>query len=446
MGVASIFMLAALRIWQGARMSWRASLPWIAWIWLLLYAIFMVWNAKARHSLKDFEFHWLTPPWPGAPGSMSLQGSSGAPLEIVVLAMVFAIGWFAARNGTRWLLLVKILVGLGVAVAFFGILHKVTGATAVWWLEDRKHPVTFFAPFVYHASAGAFMNLIFPLAFAGAMATPEGDRNRGARWTWLAAAAIIGGATLITTSKGAVLLIICGMFLQIVAHRRRLRFMIAQGRSHGTSRRIEHAFMAAAVLAGGALILLIGWENSLARIESFQERLSTGGLGNDGRIQIAKVLAAMAAPDAGGFWGYGPGTFPHLVPYFIKDLGADLPGIWLTGHNDWLQMLVEWGWIGGLAWILIGPCSLVAGLLVLRKRKALSRREAPLIRGTMIGLTVTGLHGAFDFPFQIFSITLVAMLMAGFIWGKGSTHQPSKASLRSARERGAAPRSRVQKL
>jgi O-antigen ligase len=125
---------------------------------------------------------------------------------------------------------------------------------------------------------------------------------------------------------------------------------------------------------------------------------------------------------------------------------VDLPGIWLTGHNDWLQMLVEWGWIGGVAWILIGPCSIIAGVLLLRRSPALSRREAPMIRGTMIGLAVTGLHGAFDFPFQIFSITVVAMLMAGFLWGKSSGQTPSHGGSRSTRGRRATSSSELLEL
>jgi hypothetical protein len=445
MGVAAIVLMASLRVWNGARFGWRAWIPGIAWVWLFGYSVFMLWNAKARHSLHDFQFHWLTPPFPLAPGSMSLQASSGAPLEIAVLALVFATGWFAARQAKRWLLLTKILVLLGVSVALFGILHKVTGATAVWWLEDRKHPVTFFAPFVYHANAGAFMNLIFPLAFAGAMPTPAGGQ-RGSRWTWFAAAAIIGAGILITTSKGAVLLVVVSFFLQLFAHRRRLRLMIAQGRTLGPTRRIEQFIMATIVLTGATLILLIGWQNSLNRIENFQERVSATTLLDDGRVQIAQILAKMAAPDAGGIWGYGPGTFRHLLPYFTKESGVDLPGIWLTGHNDWLQMLVEWGWIGGVAWILIGPCSIIAGVLLLRRRPALSRREAPMIRGTMIGLAVTGLHGAFDFPFQIFSITVVAMLMAGFLWGKSSGQTPSKGGSHSSRRRRATPSSELLEL
>lgn len=431
-GFASIALLLSLRVWRGLRFGWRVFLPALAWLWLFAYAIFMLWNAKAEHALHDPAFTWLTPPFPKAPGTMSAQASRGAPLEIGVLALVFAAAWLAARRGVQWLTLVKILVGTGVAVALFGILHKVTGATAVWWLEDRDHPVTFFAPYVYHASAGAFMNLVFPLAVAGAIAAPVDEEKSGTRWVWMASAGLLAGAVLITTSKGAILLIFVGMLLQLIAHRRRLRFLITQSQHQATGLRVEQYIMLAAVAIGACLILLIGWQNSMDRFVSFYDRIGDEGVAGDGRVKIAQVLANMAAPDAGGLWGYGPGTFPHLVPYFTKDLGDELRGVWLTGHNDWLQMFVEWGWIGGIAWIVIGPCSLIAGMLALKHRQRFSGREGPMIRGTLIGLIVTGLHGSFDFPFQIFSITIVGIAMSGFLWGKCAPSRPSGSGKFSA--------------
>ncbi len=426
-GVAAVVALATTFGWRCGRPGVRGWLPLAAWLWLLGYAGFMLWNAKARHAIHDFQFHWLEPPLPGAPGTLSVQASAGAPLEILALAFVFAVGWRAARGGGgRWLTPVKWLVGLGVAVSLFGILHKATGAEAVWWLEDRKHPVTFFAPFVYHASAGAFLNLIFPLAIGGGLSVASGEDGRGARWTWFGAALVIGSATLITTSKGAVLLVLASLLLQMFVHRRRLRSLLAEGSSFAGGRRFERALLAAAAAGGVLLVLLIGWDRSLGRFDEWSARLAEEGLAGEGRVVVAGVIASMAAPDAGGLWGYGPGTFPHLFPYFTSHLGSRLEGLWLTGHNDWLQMFVEWGWIGGVAWLVIGFGSLVAGWSALRHRRALSSREAPVLRGTMIGLTITGLHGAFDFPFQIYAVTVTAILMCGFLWGKGIASAPSR--------------------
>jgi hypothetical protein len=444
MGLAALALLASMRAWREIRPQWQTWVPGCAWLWLFSYSIFMVWNAKARHSLATFKFEWLTPPFPRGPGSMALDASSGAPLEVFVLFLIFSVGYYSARLGTGWLLIAKILVMTGTAVALFGILHKVTGATAVWWAEGRIDPVTFFAPYVYHANAGAFMNLILPLAIATGLSARKQARNLGQRWVWFTAGGIIAGAILITTSKGAILLVLASLMLQALVHRRRLRAMIQRGKSTRKGRRIEQSIMIGSVAAMTAMILLIGWENSLARFETFHLRVTLGELGEEGRVKIAKVLASMISPNAGGVWGYGPGTFPHILPYFTKDLDSELTGVWHTGHNDWLQMLVEWGWIGGLAWTILGACSLFVGFLALKKRSRMRRREAPMVRGVMVGLAITGLHGSFDFPFQIFSITVIAILMAGFLWGKcGATHskRSSRQHFRSSKSRRRSDRS-----
>lgn len=424
-GVAALLCLLALAACRDDDPPHRAALgprlwiPAACWTWLFAYAVFMLWNAKARHAMETFLFEPLEQRFPGGPGTISVQGSAGAPREIVVLALIFAVGWITARHGRLWPRLLKFLVLLGAAAALFGILHKVTGASAVWWL-DTRHPETFFAPFVYNANAGAFLNLLMPLAVGAALSAASGERNRGGVWVWLGLAAFIAAATLITASKGAILALGGGIVLQILLHRRRLGLLLRETRRLGTGRKFEGAMLGGALAVGIACVLFIGWEFSLTRFGEFFDRLEAGGIEQEGRVQMTRILWQMAGPDAGGFWGYGPGTYPHLVPYFTQDLGDSLGGLWLTGHNDWLQMFVEWGWIGGTVWATLAVGSIVSGFRALRHRSRLAPGEAPLVRATIAGLVVTGLHSAIDFPFQIFGITAVAVLMAGFLWGVGA--------------------------
>ena len=55
--------------------------------------------------------------------------------------------------------------GTGVSVVLLGLTQKLTHATAVFWGPENMGD-TFFATWRYHANAGAFMNLVWPLLAA----------------------------------------------------------------------------------------------------------------------------------------------------------------------------------------------------------------------------------------------------------------------------------------
>jgi O-Antigen ligase. len=63
--------------------------------------------------------------------------------------------------------------------------------------------------------------------------------------------------------------------------------------------------------------------------------------------------AGFRAMGNASFFGFGPGTFRVIFPYYTAGLGPDIEGIWRFLHEDYLQTLLEWGWLGGVLWGLL---------------------------------------------------------------------------------------------
>jgi hypothetical protein len=138
---------------------------------------------------------------------------------------------------------------------------------------------------------------------------------------------------------------------------------------------------------------------------------------NDARWQASRV-ALRALPDVGLF-GFGPGTFRVVFPtYNIGSVNQAL-GTWRFLHEDYLQTLLEWGWLGAILWALL----FFGGITVaIRSYKEYARmewtpRRRVLQPSAIIALIGVALHALLDFPLQIESIQLYVATYLGLCWG-----------------------------
>jgi len=154
---------------------------------------------------------------------------------------------------------------------------------------------------------------------------------------------------------------------------------------------------------------------SLRRWEKFQ---STWG--SDARWLVDEV-AITSLPEAGPL-GFGPGVFSVVFPYF-NHLDQRANGNWLFLHNDYLQTLMEWGWVGGLLWAALFFGGMAVGIRSLTT-KGQSRgwypRQRLLLPVSLIALGGVALHAAVDFPLQIASIQLYVITYLGICWGSAN--------------------------
>ena len=385
---------------------------------LLLFGWFMVANASHDHDSKTWQFVRLEGPlFSWAPGSIVRSRSIGVMIELtlVLLALVAAV---RASEGSAWRGLFALLALLGAAVALLGLFHKAAAAPTVYWIEDVSQPAqTFFAPYVYNANAGAFMNLCLPLAMGLALSGVGVERKRAAGIVWSLVAAIIIAGIVVAASKGAIIVLLLTLPIILIWNHRRLRVLI-DGFFVQRGRKMERLLIMGALavlilsfVAIGISFVIVRWNEFFGRFEDPSSTDLTG------RYEIIKLMIRMSGWEEGGWHGFGPGTFRHLVPYFNTEVGTEIDGVWLHGHCDPLQTTVEWGWLGAAAWLVIGGGAVVSGLLLLRTKGLLASADVPLVRGAVVALAMVGLHSVQDFPLSIYSIHLSAMLLCGVCWG-----------------------------
>jgi O-antigen ligase len=99
-------------------------------------------------------------------------------------------------------------------------------------------------------------------------------------------------------------------------------------------------------------------------------------------------------------------------------------------HEDYVQTVLEWGWLGSGLWALLFFGGIAVGIRSYNryaKRSWMPRRRVlqPL---AMVALAGAALHALVDFPFQIESIQLYVATYLGLCWGSSLWHD--KAELR----------------
>jgi len=390
------------------------------WSWTLfgLGALLLVmgWGmALNAHAIVDADYAILLPltsPLPGAPGSADYALSIAWMRRATALLLGI---WVVADlvQDERWLLRICWAIGLaGGSIALLGLLQKATGAEMIFWeaLDPHEPPVgTFFATYYYHGNAGAYLNLALPATLGLAFRSVTRPSNPGVRALWVTLSLIMLVAVMSDTSR-------MGQFIAVLIVLALLGVFAGK-----VFRRVRHLELKTAVIAmlvGAAALWAVTQAShldlSLQRWEKFQ---STWG--SDGRWLVDK--AAIAALPAAGPLGFGPGAFSVVFPYF-NELDERAQGRWLFLHNDYLQTLMEWGWIGGLLWagVFFGGMIVAARSLTNKQSSAgWYPRQRLLLPVSLIALGGGALHAAVDFPLQIASIQLYAATYLGICWGSG---------------------------
>ncbi len=335
--------------------------------------------------------HWV-------PGTIDQTASFQEMIVITALLAVLAslIAIFQSFKGV-WLAV--IVTGCtSVSLLGYGIVQKLAGAPGIFW-ESYRPPGTFFATWFYHGNAAAFMHMVFPYLLAGAFVST----TKAMRGLFFAAILITLGAAWMNVSKAGLPLIGVGS----IAFAGGLLWL--RGREAFTPLRLRWMLGAVA----GIIVLAISAPVLSPSTQRWQE-LPIHLKADYPRFLIADITMRKMVPESGVF-GFGPGTWRLAMPFFSHDLGDRAEGIWQHAHNDYLETLVEWGWVGFLMWVAIfaGGCYRgVRSILTLGHRPDM----AVVSLAALCSLLTTAIHAGFDFPFQIFSLQMIAVMSLAIVW------------------------------
>jgi hypothetical protein len=380
------------------------------------------WMAFNAGSTYDPEFSFFVPLRNFAPAFAGSVDYAISAAWVFRAALLLGIVLFVAdlSQSNRWLLRLWYVIGLvGGSIAFLGLLQKATGAQMIFW-EPPPPPefgvATFFATYFYHGNAGAFLNLVWPLS-AGLVIREFTSRSHpGMRALWTVVFILTIAGVEANTSRMAQLvallsLVLIGLHSGPVLLRKLSR----------TQKSVAIAGVLAIVLALIAVAQATHLEQPLNRWRSVGERIPA-----DARWQASCI--ALSALHHVGFFGFGPGTFRVVFPGYNVGSGRPVQGTWRFLHEDYLQTVIEWGWLGSSLWALLFFGGIAAAIRSCKRYSAQEwtprrRLLQPLAILALMGVV---LHALVDFPFQIESIQLYVATYLGICWGSTLWSQRSE--------------------
>jgi hypothetical protein len=353
----------------------------------------------------DYHFVPVRPWMPWLPGTVDGAVSRQTMVRITCLlgSVCFVCDLCGRREWRRrvW----RTIAGTGVSLVLFGL---VQGALAqplfVWAQEDMDVP--HFATYYYHGNAGSFINLVLPFVAGLAALTLRKPDNHVARAIWFPGFFICVAGSFVNLSRSATVItaVLCLLLLgwQFTGKSRN-ELLPPRGL------RLAYALLMAGAL--GCLVAFSGWQQSAQKWAQMPGQLDT----TNKRLIATRVCLRML-PDA-GWHGFGPGTFALVFPHYTGDQAKWIPGIWRYAHDDYLQALLEWGWVGSILWgvLLFGAMGLL--FFNWRKRRDLSTADRVLAFVSGLALLGVAAHAVVDFPLQIASLQLYAGVCVGMGWG-----------------------------
>ena len=374
-------VLWALRIW----ISPKPQLLWppICWV-VLAFVIYAI----ARYFTADIEY-------------VSRQEL----IQVLVCAFLF----FAIINNLYRQEFSQVisftLIFLAMGISCYAVFQFATHSTRVWNLiapYPGRGMGTYFSPDKF----AGFLEMLLPLAVAYVIAGRMKPLTRVL--LGYAALVMLAGVT-VTFSRGGWAAAAAGMLA--------LLGILACQRNH----RIP-ALLLLVVLIGGGIFFVRTYLSKTTIYVSRVEKLKQ----NQEEILNTRLCLWTAAIEMwrdNFWWGAGPGHYDYRFPAYRSELIQLRPG---HAHNDYLNLLADWGVVGGVI-VLAGMAAFALGLL--KTSKSVRRAEKDFGSGTSnrlafflgasAGLFALAVHSAVDFNLHIpanaiLGVTLLALLSSNW--------------------------------
>ncbi len=383
---------------------------------MLVWVLVSRWNARADVEITKIGpvLHYRdTPPIPWLPTSYDAGRTLRAFWRYLALALTFwaARDWITTKSRRERKdneeaivptarvrqLLWTLCISSGL-LALVSIAQRMDGTDKLLWLIQPaiKNPPRFSGgPYAYRTNGAQYFNLVWPVALAfwwtlreRNRLTQKGTARLGSDSTivLLPCTLLLAACPLISASRGGTLIM-----LTLLAGT-----LVVLATSRGTSNRKARLIVAGFFLA----VLAFGW---FAGGDALRERFATvfeDRLSN--RLDLYEAAGRMVG-DAGPL-GTGAETFTGLFSLYR----TNPDDLWHAfAHNDWLETRITFGWVG-LSLIVV---MLVLLAIIWATGKGL---VAPREYNFLLGMSLGGLlvHARFDFPFQMFSLIFLFLVLS----------------------------------
>jgi O-antigen ligase len=338
-------------------------------------------------------------------------------LVLGVLAVYLTTAWQLREDGPRWLVLTVIFAAAVTQVAIVLVQfssHAAFHPLADWALRLRLPTGEEGLPnrgFVTGtlASRGALSSVLQASTFLALGLLVWGRVRAATRLLlfWITAIGFVG--LVLTLSRAAYLGVTAGLVVFALLG----LFILNRGA-------VVHRFWLISVaLLLTLLPLLVAF---FVGTESLLVRFRLGELGGDSFREALWFTVVPPMLKLDPWFGVGANMFDQLSLRYRA--GAfDLPPV--HAHNDWLQLLIEYGRVGLLLGVLVFIVHFATGwrntLRLARDSAAIGwwpqSMELGLLTGSIAALTAQGVHSFFDYRLHVVSTALLVALAAGWIAG-----------------------------
>ena len=303
----------------------------------------------------------------------------------VIFAFICTLRFCRERQDIQRLC--TVLVFLGAALSFFGLLQYVNGLPKFWW--DKPYFLS--SVYVNHNHFAGLIEIILPVGLG--LVIYEKDLAKKILLIFLSG--LMAAAFLLALSRGAfVSMTAAFIFMLVILTKKRI------------FRKSRWVFVILFTLAVCALIVF-GIEPLIERIETVR------GFEQSGEAMDRRLIwkGALSIIRHYFLWGSGPGTFGSVFFMFHPNgYHGFRPGF---AHNDYLQLLSDCGIFSFLS---------VLSLFVFFSAKALTKilKEESLFKttlgiGCLASLLALGIHSLIDFNFHIPANWLLTAVVGGIL-------------------------------
>jgi O-antigen ligase len=321
-------------------------------------------------------------------------------LWLVTYALVFVLVIHNIHGQDAMAWTVHALVGFGILLSLYSLMQFFGDSLSVLWLTK---PDQYFkrasGTFVNPNHLAGWMVQILPLALAQVFLGRGSDISKVVHGY---GAVMMLTALALTMSRGGWLAtaVVVGLFFGWLAWRRR-------------NLRVLSLTVMAVVILAGALFLMYN-EKARTRVTA----VSVEGHRESGLRDYLWSPALKMWQD-NPWWGVGPAHYNVQFPAYRPTSMQLSPGY---VHNEYIQMLVDFGLIGALL-LALGVGTLIHG--VHRSQKYVDRGGGDLGRrgsnriavflGASIGLVGLAVHCAGDFLLHIPGVALIGVTLGGLV-------------------------------